>query len=377
MMANDVKALQACVQNTLDPRAAEKKHLAGIIGDVPSHYAKSPQLWNKVFEALQMDAVYLPFDVEETRVSQLLRALRGCDRLMGANVTVPYKVKIMEFLDEIEEQAKRIKAVNTVVRTKEGRLVGYNTDGKGFVDSITTPQPGAKGPFIETLKGIEALIIGAGGSARAVAFHLAQEVVSGRLIICNRTTETANALAEEINRTFGNVSAIDETELRTRAPKVKLIVNCTTKGQGGIRRLSDGKVTVLEPYSALAPANPAVFPESEYRKPGFYRAWLTASLSDIEANNRASFSLALSVPLHVGFSDLVYFPAETVFLRHARLSGHRTLNGKGMIVAQGVEAFFHRVCREYLMRLGLYHAETAQRIFKLMYEAWGTEKAES
>lgn len=373
MMANDVKALQACIQNTLDPRAAEKKYLAGIIGDAPSHYAKSPPLWNQVFETLKMDAIYLPFDVEEARLSRLVQALRACDRFMGVNVTVPYKVKIMEYLDEIDEQAERIKAVNTVVRTKEGRLVGYNTDGKGFVDSITTLQPGAKGPFVETLNGIEALIIGAGGSARAVAFHLAQEIGPGRLLICNRTLEAANALAEEVNRVFGIASAIKETELGIQAAKANLIVNCTTKGQGGIRRLPDGKITALEPYSALAPANPAVFPGSDYGKPGFYRAWLSASLSDIEANNRASFSLALSVPLDVRFSDLVYFPAETVFLRHGRLSGHRTLNGKGMIVAQGVEAFFHRVCCEYLKKLGLYQAETSKRICELMYEAWTEE----
>ena len=169
---------------------------------------------------------------------------------------------------------------------------------------------------------------------------------------------------------MGNAAAIEETEIERWAPKVGLVVNCTTKGQGGIRRLSDRRITLLEPYSALAPAKPAVFPEGSYGKPGFYRAWLSASLSDIEANNRASLNLALTIPPHVGFCDLIYFPAETVFLRHGRLSGHKTLNGKGMIIAQAVEAFYHQICREYLDRLGLYQTETYRRISELMYEAW-------
>lgn len=368
--ADDIARIQSCIRNTLDREVIGNKRIAGIIGDAPSHYAKSPPLWNAVFRALKMDAIYLPFDVDESRLPELVHALKYSDRVMGGNVTVPYKVKITEYLDGLDEKAEQIKAVNTIVRSEDGRLVGYNTDGKGFLDSILTPQPGQEEPFIESLKGMEVLMIGAGGAARAVAFYLAEHLENGRLLICNRTPESAHSLAEEIKKVFGNVTAIKEEEIRKQAPKVGLIINCSTRGQGGIRKTSDGKITTLEPYSALAPANPATIPESPSGEPEFYRDWLSSSLSDIEANNRASLNLALSIPLNVGFCDLIYFPTETVFLRHGRLSGHRTLNGKGMNVAQAADALFHKVCREYFQKLGAYNPETYQRVFEVMYEAW-------
>src|SRR3990172_12750501 len=172
--ADSTNSLQACIDNWLDRKAIGRKRIAGIIGDAPSHYAQSPSLWNAAFRDLKMKAVYLPFDVHLSRLPELTRALKQCDQVMGVNVTVPYKVKIMEFLDQLDEKAGQIGAVNTIVRTEDGELVGYNTDGKGFVNSIVTPQPGQKEPFVKSLNGTDVLIIGAGGSARAVAFHLSE-----------------------------------------------------------------------------------------------------------------------------------------------------------------------------------------------------------
>lgn len=368
--ADDIARIQSCIENPLDRSNIDKKKIAGIIGDAPSHYAKSPSLWNAVFRALKMRAVYLPFDVNNNRLPELVHALKNSDRVMGVNVTVPYKVRIMDYLDTLDEKAGRIKAVNTVVRTEEGKLVGYNTDGSGFLESLLRPQAGEDDPFVDSLKGVDVLMIGAGGSARAVAFNLAEVMDNGQLLISNRTVQSAIDLAEDVKRIFGNASAIKEEEIQEKARKAGLIVNCSTKGQGGLRRTSDGKVTFLEPYSALAPANPAIISDSKYGPPELCRDWLRASLSDIEANNRASWQIALSVPLHTGFCDLIYFPTETVFLRHGRLSGHRTISGKGMNVAQAVEAFYHRICREYLTKLGRHDSKTYQRIFKIMYEVW-------
>ena len=164
--------------------------------------------------------------------------------------------------------------------------------------------------------------------------------------------------------------AIKEEKLAQWAPKADMIINCSTKGQGGIRMLPDGRITILEAYSALAQTNPATFAESEYSQPELYRKWLSSSLADIEANNRASLLLALSIPAHVRFCDLIYFPLETVFLRHGRLSGHQTLNGKGMNVAQAADAFFDKVCRGYLKERGLHNSETYKRITEIMAEAW-------
>lgn len=369
-LPDDIKQIQACIDNRLDRKAIGRKRIAGIIGDAPSHYAKSPSLWNAVFRDLKMKAVYLPFDVHLSRLPELVSALKKSEQVMGANVTVPYKVKIMEFLDKLDEKTEQIGAVNTIVRTEGGELVGCNTDGKGFLNSIVTPQPGQRDPFVESLKGRDVLIIGAGGSARAVAFHLAEAVGNGQLLISNRTQESAVSLAEDLKNISANARAIKEDEVPEYAPKVGLIINCSTKGQGGIRKSADGKITTLEPYSALAPANPAVIAESEGGGPQFYRDCLSASLGDIEINNRISLQTALAVPLNVGFCDLIYFPAETVFLRHGRLSGHRTLNGKGMNVAQAIDAFFHKVCRGYLKKLGKYNPRTYNRVTKLMREVW-------
>jgi len=203
-----------------------------------------------------------------------------------------------------------------------------------------------------------------------VAFFLAEMLGKGKLLICNRTSETADSLAEEISQIFGNTKAIKEDEVAEWASKVGLIVNCSTRGQGGIRKESDGRITILELYSALAPANPATFPETDYSNPAFYRTWLSSSLPDIEANQRASIRQALSIPLNVAFCDLIYFPVETVFLRHGRLSGHRTLNGMGMNVAQAADAFYNKVCRTYLQERGMHKPETYQIVIEAMFEAW-------
>lgn len=368
--AKDTAEIQACIKNRLEQNAIGNKLLAGIIGDAPSHYSKSPALWNAAFRAFNIDAIYLPFDVDEPRLPDLIRALKNSERVIGVNVTVPYKLKIMDCLDALDDKAARIKAVNTVVRAGDGRLVGYNTDGSGFLQSIVTAQPGHDRPFVESLTNLDVLLIGAGGSARAVAFHLADVMKKGRLLIANRTLGTARSLAQELEKLIPNVKAIHEDEIFEQAPKVGLIVNCSIKGQGGARKIEGGKITILEPYSALAPAHPPGFTETDYGRPSFHRNWLDASLSDIEVNNRASWDLALSIPAETGFCDLVYFPAETVFLRHGRLTGHRTMNGQGMIVAQAVEGLFHKVCRDTFQKLGIYKDETYRRLFEVMYDAW-------
>jgi shikimate 5-dehydrogenase len=120
----------------------------------------------------------------------------------------------------------------------------------------------------------------------------------------------------------------------------------------------------------LAAANPPTFAEAESGSTEFYRKWLKAALLDIENNNRTSLKLALEVPPHVAFCDLIYAPAESVFLRHGRFSGHRTLNGKGMIIVQAAEALFHAIARPLLEQNGNYTLETYQRVLDVMINAW-------
>ena len=119
---DDIAEIQACITNTLDRNAIGNNRIVGIIGDAPSHYAKSPTIWNPVFQRLKMEAVYLPLDVEESRLPDLVNVLKKSERVMGANVTVPYKIKIIDYLDGLDEMADRIKAVNTLARKGIGML---------------------------------------------------------------------------------------------------------------------------------------------------------------------------------------------------------------------------------------------------------------
>ena len=366
--AKDLAAIEKLIANPLNRLTVGEKTIAGIIGDGPSHYSKSPALWNAAFSELAMDAIYLPFDVDAAHVGELLDTLRASERFMGVNVTVPHKVRVLDFLDQIDAGAARIGAVNTIVKNGAGKLVGYNTDGEGFIESLRVASPGQHEGFMNSLDGVDVLLLGAGGSARAVAFHVSDRMGAGKLIIANRTVEHAEALAEEIRKLGRQALAIDEAGMANWAAKVGLIINSTTKGQGGVRQLADGLATVLEPYSALAPAHPPSLAAD--RGDNFEQRWSEDARADIAANNRSSETLAKSIPQDTRFYDLIYHPVETVFLRHGRLSGHKTMNGKSMIVCQAVIAFCKRICQKQLAELGKDNAETFRQITEIMYRAW-------
>jgi shikimate 5-dehydrogenase len=317
-----------------------------------------------------MAAIYLPFDVDHRQVGGLLESLKTNDRFLGINVTVPHKVHVMSFLDDLDPDAKRIAAVNTIVRTAKQRLVGYNTDGEGFIDSILRRQPDRNASFLPTLKGMNVLLLGAGGSARAVAFHLADRLGTGRLLISNRTSEHAVSLAADINKNGGNAEALPEADIYKFAPTVGLIVNSTTKGQGGLRKLANDRTTNLEPYSALAPANPPPLSHELSGPLDANRESKDTASSDIDTNHRASLKLAESIPSQVRFYDLIYHPEETVFLKHGRLTGHPTMNGKAMIINQAVIAFCRRICTHEIQTRQIDTPQTYDEILNIMYGAW-------
>lgn len=342
----DLDRIQACVLNPIDPEARRARWVAGVIGDSPSRYSKSPALWNAGFQELKIDARYVALDVAATRLGDFFRAVGESSSFLGLNVTVPHKLAAIKYLDHLEESAKSTGAVNTITRTSSGGLVGANTDGIGFIETLLSAEYGETAPLFSTLAGIDALVLGAGGSARAVVFALAQRLAGGKLTIANRHLKTAEALAQAISPHYPNVSAIREDQIADAAPGVALIVNCTTKGQAG--RSED--TAVLERYSALAPASLGMD-------------------DDIVANHRLSLAIAQAVPSEAVFYDLVYHPEETVFLRHARETGHRAVNGRGMIVAQAVEGFMNHICRDELKTAGLHNEQTRGRLAKTMLAA--------
>ena len=369
-MATNLSAIQACLNNQLDPPEVGTRRIAGVVGDSPSRYSKSPALWNAVFERFGIHAVYLPFDVAAGRLKDLASALRDSPDILGCNVTVPHKQKIIDCLDDLDPQAARIQAVNTIVRTAGGRLVGYNTDGGGFIESLRSMQTGQERPFVESFEGLRVMILGAGGSARAVAFALAEVAEIGEISLCNRTMEAGAALARESGAITPHARAVGENDIAAHASKMNLIVNCTVKGQGGLRHGADGNVTTLEPYSALAAAHPKSFPTARARQGDFNSVFQAACREDIDTNNDASMAIAISTPKECGFYDLVYHPEETVFLRQGRLTGHRTMNGKAMIVWQAALAFCNHICRGELESRNLSGPGILKRVAEIMFGAW-------
>lgn len=359
------ETLRRLVYNPLDDLSSGTL-LAGILGDRPSTYAKSPSIWNPVFRALGLDAVYIPFDVPNGSLRAVIDALRETPEYVGGNVTVPYKVEVMRYLDRVDPLAGSIGAVNTIARDETGAMVGYNTDGQGAVDALTKPQPGQPVPFLATLTGARVLLLGAGGAARAVAFSLGREIGDGQIWIANRSADRAVELAGRLRGAGVHAEALELDALVSVIGGVTLLINATSVGQSGLRPLSTGEMTVLEPYSPLAPV-PAV-PVSG-QNPESLQAWARAASEGIAVNGRRSLELLGELYPSAPCFDLVYSPVETTLLRHARLSGHLAMNGKGMNVCQAVAAFFI-VMKGNLSERNAPAADRYARVQAEMYRAW-------
>ncbi len=163
--------------------------LCGIIGD-PIEHTLSPLIHNAAFGHLALDYVFLAFKV--ARLKEAVDGIRALD-LKGVSVTIPHKVAVLDCLDEVEEVAGKIGAVNTIVN-RDGRLIGYNTDWSGAIDALEEKI---------SLQGKTALVLGAGGAARAIAFGLKER--GAGLTILNRTIKKAEMLASEVGCSCGGL----------------------------------------------------------------------------------------------------------------------------------------------------------------------------
>jgi shikimate dehydrogenase len=251
--------------------------VVGLIGH-PVGHSKSPEMMNRAFRARGLPFVYLAFDVSP---QELETAVRGMQALgfRGWNVTIPHKVAILEYLDEVEETAREIGAVNTVV-SRDGRLIGYNTDSEGYLRSLVD-ETGLE------LAGQRVLILGAGGAARAVAHALAVAGVES-ITIANRTREKAERLAASLGRKV-DARALSLAEVARVAGETTLLVQTTSVG--------------MYPETEAIPIDPSL--------------------------------------LHEGMtvSDLIYRPRKTLLLREAEARGARVHGGLGMLLHQAALAF--------------------------------------
>ena len=252
-----------------------KTKVAGLLG-YPVEHSFSPAMHNAAFEHLNIDCCYVTFSVRTDMLKDAVNGIRALN-LIGVNVTVPHKENVIPFLDEIREEALFIGAVNTV-KNDEGRLIGYNTDGRGFMQSLSE-----EGIIIKDKR---LLIFGAGGASRAVGYYLCKE--ASYLYLYDVDEKKANLLRDHLNKLKGNVSAVDEgfTKNRDFLSKIDVIINATPLG--------------------LKPDDPMPF--------------------DISLVNKN----------HV-VCDLIY--KETPILRGASKIGCKTMNGLGMLLWQGVFAF--------------------------------------
>jgi shikimate dehydrogenase len=225
---------------------------------------------NAAFDVAGIDARYELLECEEHEVPSLVAEARGPGWL-GLGVTAPHKRLVAGLVDEVEPDARSIGAVNNVVRTAAGRLVGFNTDAPGFVR-------GAEVALGRPLAGLEVVVAGAGGVARAIV-HACRTAGVRKLTLGNRTLPAA----------VGYVAAVglDSPAFRSAVRSADLAVNATTVG------MIDPGVTI--PVEELSP--------------------------------------------HATVFDCVYVPAETPLLRAARARGLRAANGSEMLIAQAAIAF--------------------------------------
>ncbi|MDW7675890.1 MAG: shikimate dehydrogenase, partial [Bacillota bacterium] len=249
----------------------------------PVGHSLSPLMHNHAFRTLGLNWTYVPCLVEEEEIGSAISGLKGLS-IKGANVTIPFKEKVIPFLDNLSDEAHIMKAVNTIVN-KDGQLTGYNTDGMGFVRSLEELGVSPKGKSIA--------IIGTGGAAKGVAvaltYHQPKEIY-----IIYRSYEKAVALKETLAHSLANsiklVSLASASELVSALTESQLLINTTPVGMYP-------KVD-QEPIIKLKP---------KYR--------------------------------HLLVADLIYNPLETRLLQEAKKIGCQTLSGLGMFIHQGALAF--------------------------------------
>ena len=254
---------------------------AGIIG-YPLGHTLSPIIHNSAFNELGYNIDFQIWETEEKLLKDKIQSLRN-ENVLGCCITLPYKKKVMQYLDNIDNSAKEIDAINWIIN-KNGILSGYNTDWLGFINSLDF--------YKKSIKNKTALIIGAGGSAKAICQGLIKGKVKS-IIISNRTLKKA----EEIKELFGNnqteIQIIDYKELNnlTTLKEIDLIINATSLGMTG------------GPDPKKSPIDTRLL------------------------NTRALCY------------DLVYSPQITPFLRDAKNNKIDTIGGLSMLVFQAASGF--------------------------------------
>ncbi|OGB88684.1 shikimate dehydrogenase [candidate division WOR-1 bacterium RIFCSPLOWO2_02_FULL_46_20] len=256
--------------------------LVAIIG-YPIGHSVSPAMHNAAFQSLDLGFEYQAIEVKPIDLAKKLKEFRS-QNFAGFNITVPHKESVLPLLDEVTELAKIIGAVNTVV-VQNGKLVGYNTDGAGFIDSLIEDAGTAP-------KGKSVVVLGAGGASRAISIMLAESQAKS-IAITDLQEDKALALTGYVDSCFATPCAyvkMNSQELQQAIDKADILVNTTPVG--------------MKPKVMASP-----------------------------------LSKKIKLPSTLLVYDLVYNPSETQLMKQAKTAGAKTCSGLGMLVRQGASAF--------------------------------------
>lgn len=247
----------------------------------PLGHSISPAMHNAAFRQLGLEYEYVPLEVAPDDLAKAIDGLRAL-HFVGFNVTVPFKEKVMPYLDDITKLAQTIGAVNCV-QNQEGKLVGFNTDAPGFLESLR--EDAGFDP-----QGKSCLVLGAGGAGRAVAAGLAESHAKS-ILIFDVLEDKAQELADYLSDNFdSSIQALPLASIPASLPKTQLLVNSSPIG--------------MHPKIDQSP-----LPE------------------DVKLHKKLTVY------------DLVYNPTETKLLKQAKAAGAKAVSGLGMLVRQGALAF--------------------------------------
>ena len=254
--------------------------LAAVVAN-PIKHSISPFIHNSAFEATNTNGVYLAWEVDATELAETVANIRRY-QMFGINLSMPYKEQVIPYLDQLSAEACLIGAVNTVVN-REGTLIGYNTDGKGFFKSL----PSFK------ISGKRLVLLGAGGAAKAI---LAQAILDGvsqiSVFVRSSSMEKTRPYLEKIQNATGfrvDLFALEDVQdLQDSITKADLLVNATSVGMDG---------------------------------------------------SSQPIPTSIVLPEKLLVADVIYQPFETPFLKWARNQGNQSINGLGMLLYQAAEAF--------------------------------------
>ena len=254
--------------------------LAAVVAN-PIKHSISPFIHNSAFEATNTNGVYLAWEVDATELAETVANIRRY-QMYGINLSMPYKEQVIPYLDQLSEEACLIGAVNTVVN-REGTLIGYNTDGKGFFKSLPSFKISKK----------RLVLLGAGGAAKAI---LAQAILDGvsqiSVFVRSSSMEKTRPYLEKIQNATGfrvDLFALEDVQdLQDSITQADLLVNATSVGMDG---------------------------------------------------SSQPIPTSIVLPEKLMVADVIYQPFETPFLKWAKEQGNQSINGLGMLLYQAAEAF--------------------------------------